>query len=89
MIKELDNEKLKSYLRNRDEIFQSILTTEDFDDEKLKQFNRIYTILTPLEFDILYLHTLYGLTTTAELYGCSKRLINYKIKDIKEKLHKK
>lgn len=89
MIKKLDNERLKSYLKNRDEIFQSILTTEDFDDEKLNQFNRIYTNLSQLEFDILYLHTLYGLTTTAELYGCSKRLINYKVKDIKEKLHKK
>lgn len=89
MIKELDNEKLKSYLKGRDEIIQSILQTEEFDDEKLEHFNRLYNTLTPLEFDILYLHTLYGLTTTAELYGCSKRLINYKVKDIKEKLHKK
>lgn len=88
MIKVIDNDKLLNHLKDRDTLYKSILDTEDFDDEKLNQFNSIFT-LPQLEQDILYLHTIYGLRTTAELYGCSTRMINYKIKDIKQKLHKK
>ena len=84
MIK-IDNEKLKNSLKDRDKIINS-LYEEDIDDEQLEKLNLLNN-LPPLERDIFFLHTVYGTNYTAEVYGCSTRLIQYKIKEIKQKLN--
>lgn len=85
MIK-IDNEKLKDLLKDRDVILNS-LYDEDIDDT---QYNKLKYLksLKPLDLDIFYLCTLYGTTYTSKIYGCSVRLLQYKVKSIKDNLNK-
>lgn len=85
MIK-IDNEKLKDLLKDRDVILSS-LYDEDIDDT---QYNKLKYLksLKPLDLDIFYLCTLYGTTYTSKIYGCSVRLLQYKVKSIKDNLNK-
>ncbi len=85
MIK-IDNEKLKDLLKDRDVILNS-LYDEDIDDT---QYNKLKYLksLKPLDLDIFYLCIIYGTTFTSRIYGCSVRLLQYKIKEIKDNLNK-
>lgn len=85
MIK-IDNEKLKDLLKDRDVILSS-LYDEDIDDTQYNKLKYLKT-LKPLDLDIFYLCTLYGTTYTSKIYGCSVRLLQYKVKSIKDNLNK-
>lgn len=85
MIK-IDNEKLKDLLKDRDLILTS-LYDEDIDDTQYKKLEYLKT-LKPLDLDIFYLCTIYGTSFTSKIYGCSMRLLQYKVKEIKDNLNK-
>lgn len=83
------NDKILSVLKDRENVMNNISYNQNWDDEKLSQFNlfkKKYNELSFLERDIWYLVTLQGVTKTAKMMEVSRSFINKKMKIIREKL---
>lgn len=89
MIRQINNEELLSYLKERDEVFEQLEYQTEWDDISLAHYNsfkKSYNSLTQLEKDIWYLAKTIGTRRTAELMQVSQRYIRGKLKVIAEKV---
>lgn len=85
-VKKTDNETIKKLLKDRDDIYNSILNdTFDFDDEELKRVKRA-KYLEKWEFDVLYLSSKLPVREVADLYAVSSAYVYSILNKIQIKL---
>lgn len=85
-VKKSPTEAIKELLKDRDEVYNSMLNnTFDFDDEELKRINKVKE-LERWEFDILYLSSKMSVKEVAELYTCSTTHVYNILNSIQKKL---
>lgn len=77
-----NNEILKASLSDSKEIFQSILSSEDLDDEQLGKLMKFYN-LPQLHKDLLFLSSQYPVAEIALMYGVSRQYIYRLLNKIK------
>jgi uncharacterized protein YjcR len=80
--KAYNNDNLLTALKDRDDIFKSMIEENDFDDEQLKQLNK-YLSLSQFHRDLLYLTSIMKIKDICELYAVSHTHIYNQIKKIK------
>lgn len=85
-VKKSPTEAIKELLRDRDEVYNSLLNdTFDFDDEELKRIKKVKD-LEKWEFDILYLSSKLPVREVADLYAVSNTHIYNILNKIQIKL---
>jgi hypothetical protein len=77
-----NNEILKAALSDSKEIFNSILSSEDLDDEQLAKLEQ-YNKLPQLHKDLLFLSSQYPVAEIALMYGVSRQYIYRLLNKIK------
>lgn len=87
-VKKIPTNVIKELLRDRDDVYNSLLNdTFDFDDKELKRLNKVKE-LERWEFDILYLSSKLPVREVADLYSCSSTHIYNILNNIQIKLNK-
>lgn len=85
MIRQIENDELLALLKERDEVFEQMEYSIEWDDEKLSHYNafkKAYSELSQLEKDIWYLVKTIGVRKTASLMQVSDKYIRLKMKKI-------
>lgn len=85
IVKAYDNNKLKEALVDRDNVINSILMEDNYDDEQKIKINK-YLQLSQFQKDLLYLCSVMKIKDVCELYAVSHTHIYNNLKKIKELL---
>jgi hypothetical protein len=82
IVKAYDNNKLKEALVDRDNVINSILMEDNYDDEQKRKINK-YLQLSQFQKDLLYLCSVMKIKDVCELYAVSHTHIYNNLKKIK------
>ena len=85
IVKAYDNNKLKEALVDRDDVINSILIDDNYDDEQKRKINK-YLQLSQFHKDLFYLCSIMKIKDVCELYAVSHTHIYNNLKKIKELL---